>query len=739
MTCKWLLLLVTAGCAWAAPLACDLSEYRATAGLRAELTDGRLTLAWAGTPGHDVRARFAIDGGSPVVRELAVRAAGGAWIVLGRDLKPEFAVAAGMRRIAETQVNRLRVLGLATPENIERDKWNTFWDSPLVIPGLPGINPNLPRRKEEVRRAAATFHATGCKVKTDGSRLEVSFDGLEMGIFSGRLQFTVYKGTNLLRQEAIAQTEEQSVAYNYRAGLRGFRIESAPRVTWQDVARGWQKYAFGGSLNQDPVALRARNRLMMVESGGGSIAVFPPPHKFFWAREYELNLGYVWFRKDDAQTFAAGVRQADHEEGYRPYGNSDDLWQRQVASSRMMAMGNFALYNAPPGTWQRMAVYYYLSPEGSAKAQQSALAFTHDDRYKPLPGFQVSACHFHTHFHEEELDAGTTDLQPPWIPTLRELGINIAMMSDFHGDGHSEDSGALRLRDQKAYFDASRRHSDRDFLIMPGEEPNVYLGGHYTMMLPKPVYWTRVRESGQPLVESNAEYGTVYHAGSTADVMEVLNRENGFVWQSHPRTKDSAGYPEAVRNTSHFRSERFIGAAFESLPVDLSESRLCETRCFGSLDDMNNWAGPKFLFAEADTYVKYPDDETYPHLAVNYLKLSRLPAFDEDWNPILKAIRDGDYFVTTGEVLIRNWGVEGTGSQRALSADVEWTFPLEFAEIVWGDGEKTGRQIVRATEHPAFGTHHFKIPFDPAGKKWIRFAVWDSAGNGAFTQPVHLK
>jgi hypothetical protein len=51
-------------------------------------------------------------------------------------------------------VNRLKILGMATPENIERDKWNVFWDSPLVIPGLPAINPNLPRRKEEVRRAA---------------------------------------------------------------------------------------------------------------------------------------------------------------------------------------------------------------------------------------------------------------------------------------------------------------------------------------------------------------------------------------------------------------------------------------------------------------------------------------------------------------------------------------------------------------------------------------------------------
>jgi hypothetical protein len=35
--------------------------------------------------------------------------------------------------------------------------------------------------------------------------------------------------------------------------------------------------------------------------------------------------------------------------------------------------------------------------------------------------------------------------------------------------------------------------------------------------------------------------------------------------------------------------------------------------------------------------------------------------------------------------------------------------------------------------------HKFHIPFDVEGKKWVRFAVWDSAGNGAITQPVHLR
>ena len=177
----------------------------------------------------------------------------------------------------------------------------------------------------------------------------------------------------------------------------------------------------------------------------------------------------------------------------------------------------------------------------------------------------------------------------------------------------------------------------------------------------------------------------------------------------------------------------FTGS-FQSLPVDQSQKRLCEVRCLGLLDDMNNWAGAKYMLAEGDTYMKYPDDETFPQLIVNYVKLPAVPRFDQDWSPIAKSLRAGDYFVSSGEVLLRKWSVD----RGAYSAEVEWTFPLEFVELVWGDGKTTGRQIVPATDLAPFGSKTFRIPFDPAGKKWVRFAVWDSAGNGAFTQPVHL-
>jgi hypothetical protein len=326
------------------------------------------------------------------------------------------------------------------------------------------------------------------------------------------------------------------------------------------------------------------------------------------------------------------------------------------------------------------------------------------------------------------------------VDVFRGLGVDIASIADFHSDSHPQDPGPIRFKEQKVYFDGCRRASDRNFLIIPGEEPDATLGGHYISVMPRPVFWSHTRADGHQFMEDDPLYGKVYHVGSPAEELEMLKRENGLMWVAHPRTKGSTGYPDASREKDHFRSDRFLGGSFQSLPVDQSEKRICEKRCLGLMDEMNNWgAGPKYLIAEGDTYMKYPDDETFPQLYVNYVKLNRVPRFDEDWSPILKAMRAGDYYVSSGEVLLRNWAVEGSGARRTYTAEVEWTFPLEFVELAWGDGETSHTQIVSATDLAPFGAKKFSIPFDTDGKKWVRFAAWDSAGNGAFTQPVHLQ
>src|SRR5579864_107305 len=165
----------------ASPATWDMKGYRAQQGLEAVAENETLTVRWDGAQGQELRVQFTIVAGTPTIRELAVRKTGGEWTTLGRNLVPEFSVTTGVRRTGHGLPNEHR--------------WDVFWDAPLNHP-------------EEVRRGKASYHAERGEVKTDGSRLEITFPGLELGVFSGTLQFTVYRGTNLLRQEAIAKTDE---------------------------------------------------------------------------------------------------------------------------------------------------------------------------------------------------------------------------------------------------------------------------------------------------------------------------------------------------------------------------------------------------------------------------------------------------------------------------------------------------------------------------------------------------
>ena len=721
-------------------LKCNLDGYKAVEGLRVEAKADAVAITWQGEAGQQLMAQFTIKNGQPMVQQLAASRFGGQWAILGKDLSPDFEVTIGKRRISTTQTETMEKLKIYTPEREEERKWDTFWDAPLVLPGGNSVK-GTPRDPNEIRRAKVSYKTDRCKIVTDGDRISVGFNGLALGAFAGDLRFTAYKGSNLLRQEAIAKTDLPSVAYIYKAGLKGFTIDKDTKLVWRDTARDWQKYEFGGAPNNEPVNLRARNRLEILDTSKGSLAIFPAPHKFFFARENEVNLGYVYYRKDDERSFSLGIMQPETGEGYVPWGATAEIWKIRTDTSKRQ-WENYALYNAPPGSMQRMAVYYYLSSEDDHATQQAVLAYTHNDVFKPVPGFKVLSGHFHLDFNEQLRERHTLDYQPSWVPVFRGLGINIVYLGDFHDDSDPHEPGPKRFIEQKVYFEGSQRVSDKDFLVIPAEEVNSYLGGHWYLMTPKPVYFSHAepRPKNQTFEEQDPAYGHVYHLSSAADVFEMVKRENGIIWTAHPRTKNSEGYPDAYRDQDFFLSDRFVGASWESLPADLSQQRLCEIRCFSTGDDMSNWAPkPKYMIAEGDTYTKWPDDETYPLLAVNYIKLDRIPLYNESWAPITEGMRQGNFFGTTGEILFHDWGVEGSGSKRIYTASIEYTFPLEFVELVWSDGAKVDRQIIKLTDTTPFGEKDFKIPFDATGKKWVRFAVWDSAGNGAWVQPVALR
>lgn len=743
------------------PVTCATTGYKAQAGLAAAAEGNGLTLTWAGEGDTEVRMKLAINAGTPTIEELALRrGANGAWTVLAQNAVPDYAVTTGLRRMSNQQLEPLRGLGVKiTQEELNKYRWDPFWDAPLDMStprpgangpfsgnpppadGLPGTDqPGLPRNPNEVQHATATYAATSCSIASEGARLTVTYPGVKLGLFDGSLQYTIFKGTSLIRQEVVASTKTNWVAYKYDAGVKGLAIGPASRAVWRDISNTWQSYAFGGQKNAALVPLTASNRVLMAEQGAaGSIAAFPPPHKFFWAREVAINMGYNWYRKDSDTTYAIGVRQNDNE----------DLSEGQA---------NWALYSARPGTQQLMTVFLYPSLAPAQEAAKQVLAFTHNDHYEPLAGYQVMQHHYHMDLGQRLIDAKNLSAFLPDLQAIKSLGVNIVsqidsvMVTGFSATGAATAPAAAPppgrpRRDQlpitAASVEGARISSDKGFLVLPNQEVfGSPLGGHTDLLFSHPVYWDQ-RQPGQPFEEMHPTYGKVYHVGNAEDFMKMVDAEKVLVSMPHPRTKGSTGFPDAIKDRDYFHDPYYHGFGLRwGMGIDGSERKTCELRCLPLIDDLSNWVVDrpeplKYAISISEVRHQQPGDDIYSSAPVTYVKLKDLPP-PTNPAPVVEALMKGDMFITSGEVLVENFEVRGTGNKRTIVADVKWTFPLDEVEIVWGDGKRTGRQSIPTKDLPPFGSHRFEIPFDAAGKKWVRFAAWDAAYEGAILQPQRL-
>ena len=163
---------------------------------------------------------------------------------------------------------------------------------------------------------------------------------------------------------------------------------------------------------------------------------------------------------------------------------------------------------------------------------------------------------------------------------------------------------------------------------------------------------------------------------------------------------------------------------------------------------MSNWGPSKVALGEVDVFNIEPDHELYAHMNVNYLRLDTVPRFEDGWQSILDALRGGKFFVTTGEVLIPKFTVNGNhsgavamvtkGKQAEIQLNLKWTFPLACVEVITGDGRDVKRHRIDLAETGSFGEVPLHVDIDVAGQRWLRVEVWDIATNGAFTQPVRL-
>ncbi|HYH02405.1 MAG TPA: hypothetical protein VEC37_04850, partial [Bacillota bacterium] len=405
-------------------------------------------------------------------------------------------------------------------------------------------------------------------------------------------------------------------------------------------------------------------------------------------------------------------------------------------------------FNAPPGTRQRLNFFCMISDSKDAKVLEQVKAYTHSDVYKPLAGHYTMSSHFHVEHTDDVLTHKPLPEIPGFVKAFRKTGVNIVHLGEFHGPGNPRGPDRKRLEQLHTLFNECRRLSSGDFLLLPGEEPNNFLGGHWMNIFPKPVYWVMSRNDTTPFVQDHPDYGKVYHIKDKDEMLKLLEAEKGLAWTAHARTKGSTGFPDKYKSEKFFKSPQFSGAAWKYIPADLSETRL-GIRISDLMDDMNNWGERKTVIAEADLFKIEPSYELYGHLNVNYMQLEKMPEFDEGWQPLVDAMQKGKFFSSTGEILIPEFSVNGRGSgevvkvsasgKQTLKLKLDWTFPLEYIDIISGDGEKVYHEKINLRDTRSFGSKEFLLPVNLSSRKWVRVEVWDIASNGAFTQTVWLE
>lgn len=666
-------LAMGAASALGAPITADVTGVRP--GPVSVKVDGqRLEVDWSDAAKQHWQAVFALDTKKPLIAEIS---ANGRAIVTGA--RPYFHVTTGKRA----------------------GGWDAFFDAPAMnAAGTRGF-------LGELTPTAAT-------AKTVGNRVEVSFDGMKLGIFSGELRYTFFPGTALIEQAAMVSTTEPDTAFYYDTGLE--MTAEADRTAGGNMASHIFYYDTEGRLQEmtppygsDRHTVAVHYRTIAARMGAGSIAVFPPPHRYFFARDYTTNQGYQWYSSWRGKV-GLGVRQYPDDD------TTIDPWM-----------------NAPPGTVQEMSLFLLPGTGAAPQTLKDVLAFTHDDKFVHMDGFVTFEPHWHLAYTVQAMAHGA-GWQPPFKAVMERTGIDAAMIMDFHGDGHPADLTDVRLRELDAYYKDCRAVSDGKFLLIPAEEADIYLGGHWGLVFPHRVEWMQDRKAGQAFESADEKYGKVYRVSNADEMWKLVKTEGGFAYETHPRTKGSTGYPDKILDTDYFKDASYVGTGWKAMPSDLSSPRLGE-RAFKTLDDVNNLGLHKHLIGEVDVFQISAADELYAHMNINYLRMAALPKFD-DYGSVLRAVEKGDGFITTGEILLPEAAITAAGDGVRVDARIRSTFPLRMAEVVWGDGAETHRKIIDLSSTPAFDEHAYTWSVETPGWKWARLAVWDVAGDGAFTQPV---
>ncbi len=378
-----------------------------------------LEITWPLANTNQARIVLNLEHGKPLFHTMGIVEKGNL-IEVVRDLNPVFIINVGKRTLK--------------PEN----GWTIFFDK---VPERPYTSHVL------------KFDKKNLKITKGGQRTKILIEEITAPDFTGNIEITIYNGQALLNMAAVVSTPKDSTAILYDAGLVGEQAwEKVSFITTDN-----QLQEISPSVGDSSTNTSVKYRTIIGNSEKGAIAVFPPPHQYFYPLDEAFNLKFIWY--------GSGYRKMIPEYGI-------GIRQDPEGDRRFVPW-----FNAPPGTEQRLNFFCLLGANGPQSLIDAVKEYTHADSYVPLESYKTMASHFHNEYIMNVVMAKKPiPEKPEFVDVFKQMGVDIVHLGEFHYTAHPKGPDPQRLSELNALFKECSRLSDDDFLLLPGEEPNEFFG-----------------------------------------------------------------------------------------------------------------------------------------------------------------------------------------------------------------------------------------------------------------------
>jgi len=568
-----------------------------------------------------------------------------------------------------------------------------------------------------------------CNIASEKSRTSLTFQNISLGPVHADLQLTFFAGSNLFVCEldikgAAGNVDVEQVGTGvreFRAGpgepiVEFARYELDTSTEGQDMPT-LQRYTFSTSNETATEGPERRNyyKASCLSGPAGSLIIEPPPH-----------LG--WYHSDPYYVDRPGL---DADAGIVCFDYNTHRLKEKL--------------QIQPNAKKHFVTVWHVETEPAEKALDATYAFQNHQHYPKLAGYKV-------------LIADTDMADPKGVLYARSAGVNFFCATvndgDFFGDCFKDpdflsawaifvDAADPRIgkTDPKwtEHVKKMSIHNNDDFVVCVHSE--IDAGWLTSPSVSEPQRWisTHMGYIG-PRRDS---FFVARYIGRPGQIAREVASIGGITWLAHP----NFNIDFLIKHWEPKLHGLAVNSCLMSSYPDQQWLFLydaVQSRWLNQLDALWNAGCRPKIIGEADIqgFPGYTDasrygSRIYPECVVNYVRVDQTKFED-----MREAVRRGDYFVSTGEILmpqatLADVPLDGSETKacetKTLTLDLQWTYPLREIRVISNLGT-----TIYPPPAGVFGRQTVAIPMDTLLVRWLRVDVRDVANNYCLSQPIAI-